>query len=164
MTTRTGAFGQFQYPTPPLAVFQEELIKSYRAFLDTRRADRPAAEYREPTEQEWEEFQKHFELRKVELGTCGRPYGTPCQHEHACVRCPVLRVDPQQRRRLEEIIRNLGDRIQEARVNGWLGEVQGLQISLEAARNKLASLDRLSRTRNRTPVTLGMPIIHGEGQ
>ncbi|MGV9248106.1 hypothetical protein [Streptomyces sp. NPDC003710] len=74
----------------------------------------------------------------------------------------MLRVDPQQRRRLEEIIRNLGDRIEEARANGWLGEVQGLQISLEAARNKLASLDRLTRTRNRTPVPLGMPIIPGE--
>ncbi|MET7608515.1 hypothetical protein ABZS96_40245 [Streptomyces avermitilis] len=127
------------------------MIKSYRTFLDIRRADRPAAEYREPTEQEWDEFQKHFELRKVALGTCGRPYGTPCAHEHACVRCPMLRVDPQQRR--------LGDRIEEARANGWLGEVQELQISLEAARNKLASLDRL--TRNRTPVTLGTPIIPG---
>ncbi|MGA5810138.1 hypothetical protein ACPC39_28815 [Streptomyces cellulosae] len=76
----------------------------------------------------------------------------------------MLRVDPQQRRRLEEIIRNLGDRIQEARVNGWLGEVQGLQISLEAARNKLASLDQLTRTRNRTPVTLGMPILPGDAR
>lgn len=66
-----------------LAVFQAELIQSYRAYLDTRRADRPAAEYREPTEDEWTEFQKHFELRKVELGTCGRPYGTQCAHEHA---------------------------------------------------------------------------------
>lgn len=28
--------------------------------------------------------QRHFELRKVSLGTCGRPYGTPCKHEHAC--------------------------------------------------------------------------------
>ncbi|MFD7948849.1 hypothetical protein [Streptomyces sp. NPDC059744] len=71
----------------------------------------------------------------------------------------MLRVDPQQRRRLEEIIRNLGDRIEEARANGWLGEAQGLQIRLEAARNKLASLDGLTRTRNRAPVTLGMPII-----
>lgn len=62
----------------------------------------------------------------------------------------MLRVDLKQRRRLEEIIHNLGDRIKEARVNGWLGEVQGLQISLEAARNKLVSLDRLARTRNRT--------------
>nr|WP_316765089.1 hypothetical protein [Streptomyces sp. NEAU-HV9] len=32
----------------------------------------------------------------------------------------------------------------------------------QAARNKLASHDRLARTRNRTPVTLGMPIIHGQ--
>ncbi|MEU0005572.1 hypothetical protein ABZ079_15120 [Streptomyces sp. NPDC006314] len=68
-----------------LAVFQEELIRSYRAFLDTRRAARPAAEYREPTEQEWDEFQKHFELRKVELGTCGRPCGHPlrCRRRRA---------------------------------------------------------------------------------
>ncbi|MDX3761864.1 hypothetical protein [Streptomyces sp. AK02-04a] len=74
----------------------------------------------------------------------------------------MLRGDPHQRRRLEEIIRNLGDRIEEARANGWLGEVQGLQISFDAARNKLASLDRLTRNRNRTPVSLGMPIIPGE--
>ncbi|MFC8394525.1 hypothetical protein [Streptomyces sp. NPDC057238] len=73
----------------------------------------------------------------------------------------MLRVDPPRRRRLQEIIRNLGDRIEEARANGWLGEVQGLQISLEAVRSKLSSLDRLARTRNRAPVTLGMPIIPG---
>ena len=39
---------------------------------------------------EWEEFEEHFDKRKVELGTCGRPYGTPCAHEHACIRCPML--------------------------------------------------------------------------
>lgn len=61
-----------------LAVFQDELIRSYRAFLDKRRAERPEAEYREPTDAEWQDFQQHFELRKLELGTCGRPYGTPC--------------------------------------------------------------------------------------
>ncbi|WP_308168760.1 tyrosine-type recombinase/integrase [Nonomuraea sp. NEAU-A123] len=145
-----------------LAVFQGELINSYRAFLDTRRAVRPAAEYREPTEDEWQEFQQHFELRKVELGTCGRPYGTPCAHEHACVRCPMLRVEPAQRRRLEQITRNLRDRIEEARINGWLGEVQGLQISLDAAGRKLAALDRLARKQPSAPVSLGMPIIPGE--
>jgi hypothetical protein len=66
------------------------------------------------------------------------------------------------RRRLEEIIRNLTDRIDEARANGWLGEVQGLQVSAEAARNKLAALDRLTRNRPRASVDLGMPIIPGE--
>ncbi|MFI0410688.1 tyrosine-type recombinase/integrase [Actinomadura sp. 3N508] len=67
-----------------LAVFQDDLIRTYRAFVDERRAMRPTTEYREPTQEEWREFQQHFELRKVELGTCGRPYGTPCNHEHAC--------------------------------------------------------------------------------
>ena len=130
-----------------LAVFQDELIRSYRAFLDKRRAVRPEAEYREPTDQEWQDFQQHFELRKLELGTCGRPYGSPCQHEHACLRCPSLRVDPRQRARLIEIIRNLSDRISESRINGWLGEVQGLQTSLDAAKRKLVSLDRTASSR-----------------
>lgn len=74
----------------------------------------------------------------------------------------MLRVDPAQRRRLEEIIRNLTDRIDEARANGWLGEVQGLQISIEAARSKLASLDRLARNRSRTSINLGMPTSPAE--
>jgi site-specific recombinase XerD len=141
-----------------LAVFQDELIRSYRAFLDKRRSVRPEAEYREPTDAEWRDFQQHFELRKLELGACGRPYGTPCQHEHACLRCPSLRVDPRQRTRLIEIIRNLADRISEARINGWLGEVQGLQTSLDAAKRKLVSLDRA--TSNRPGSTdLGMPQV-----
>jgi hypothetical protein len=33
-----------------MAVFQDDLIRSYRAFLDKRRAIRPAGEYREPTD------------------------------------------------------------------------------------------------------------------
>ena len=32
-----------------------------------------------------------------------------------------------------------------ALANGWLGEVQGLQVSLDAARAKMASLARASR-------------------
>ncbi|MFL6124268.1 tyrosine-type recombinase/integrase [Actinophytocola sp.] len=73
-----------------LAVFQDDLVRAYRTFLERRRATRPQAEYREPTEQEWNEFQQHFELRKLELGTCGRPYGTPCKHEHACLTEVIL--------------------------------------------------------------------------
>ncbi|MCQ4129043.1 site-specific integrase [Rhodococcus erythropolis] len=125
-----------------LAVFQDDLIKSYHRYLDNRRALRPTEEYRDPTSQEWTDFQEHFAARKLELGTCGRPYGTPCNHEHACIRCPMLRVDPQARPRLVAIIANLKERIQEARSSGWLGEVEGLQTSLNAAANKLATLDR----------------------
>ncbi len=119
----------------------------------------PAAEYREPTDDEWREFEQHFELRKLELGTCGRPYGSPCKHEHACIRCPMLRVDPRQRARLIEITRNLADRIDEARHNGWLGEIQGLQHSLEQTKSKLVRLDRTRARTSSTPswTELGMP-------
>ena len=65
-----------------IAVFDEELVRSYRAFLDKRRSLRPEAEYRQPTDQEWGDFQQHFQVRKLELGECGRPYGSPCKHEH----------------------------------------------------------------------------------
>ncbi|WP_197093596.1 hypothetical protein [Nonomuraea sp. SBT364] len=52
------------------------------------------------------------------------------------------------------------ERISEARINGWLGEVHGLQVSLTKAKEKLASLDR-STDRTRTAsgsVHLGMPL------
>ena len=64
-----------------------------------------------PPTQEWEEFLGHFERRKLALGDCGRAYGTTCIHEHSCVRCPLLRVDPAQRHRLNEIRDNLLARI-----------------------------------------------------
>lgn len=140
-----------------LAVFQEDLIRTYRSFLTRRRDERPSEEYREPTEQEWTEFQQHFQARKLELGECGRPYGSPCSHEHACIRCPMLRVDPRQQERLTQIMRNLTDRIHEATMNGWLGEAQGLETTLKAARAKLASLQKQA---SRNSVTaLGIPAI-----
>ncbi|MGH3608458.1 MAG: tyrosine-type recombinase/integrase, partial [Pseudonocardiaceae bacterium] len=142
-----------------MAIFDEQLVRSYRTFLDNRRAQRPEVEYREPSEEEWREFQQHFQLRKLELGECGRPYGTPCKHEHACIRCPSLRLDPRGRPRLVEIIANLRDRIEEAKLNGWLGEVAGLNASLQAAARKLASLDRMQDRQPSGPVNLGIPVI-----
>jgi site-specific recombinase XerD len=142
-----------------LAVFNDDLIRTYRGFLDRRRAERPASDYREPTDAEWLEFEQHFALRKLELGTCARPYGSPCKHEHACIRCPMLRVDPRQRHRLAEIIGNLTERITEAQLNGWLGEVQGLQTSLTAAKNKLATTDRQPPVRPGALTDLGIPTL-----
>lgn len=45
-------------------------------------------------------------------------------------------------------------------MNGWLGEVQGLEISLNTAKRKLASLDRsIERNRRTGPTDLGMPTV-----
>jgi len=137
------------------AVYPDEVINGHRAFIARRRALRPSTEYRVPTEQEWEEFLGHLERRKLSLGTCGRSYDTPCVHEHACLRCSLLRPDPAQRPRLVEIRDNLHARIAEARQQGWLGEVDGLQISLTGARQKLAQLDQIAA--QPTSTHLGMP-------
>ena len=49
------------------------------------------------------------------------------------LRCAMLRIAPEQRPRLVAIIRNLANRIEEAKINGWHGEIQGLQVSLTKA-------------------------------
>jgi len=150
------AFGQFRYPTPPLAVYPEEAINGHRAFIARRRELRPSEEYRTPTDEEWEEFLGHFERRKVALGDCGRAYGTACVHEHSCVRCPLLRIEPAQRPRLTDIRDNLVARVEEALRERWIGEAEGLKVSLAAANAKLAQLDGLAARRN-AAVGLGMP-------
>jgi len=145
-----------QYPTPPEAVYSEDIVTHHRAFIARRRALRPAEEYRELSAEEWDQFLGHFELRKVALGTCTRDFGTPCAHEHSCIRCPLLRPDPVQTDRLAEIRDNLQDRIAEARREGWLGEVAGLETSLAAAEQKLQAANRLALRRT-TITNLGMP-------
>ena len=138
------------------AVYPEEVISGHRAFIARRRALRPSQEYRVPTDEEWAEFTGHFERRRVALGDCGRSYDTPCIHEHACLRCPLLRPDPAQRSRLAQICGNLADRIAEAESARWLGEAEGLKISLVGARSKLAQMDQITARRSAT-INLGMP-------
>jgi hypothetical protein len=137
------------------AVYPQEVINGHRAFIARRRTLRPSEEYRTPTDEEWEQFLGHFQRRKVALGECGRAYGTSCQHEHSCVRCPLLRVDPGERPRLIEIRDNLTARIAEAEQHGWLGEAENLNVSLTAAGNKLAQLEE--RIRKASTVNLGIP-------
>jgi hypothetical protein len=136
------------------AVYPEEAIQAHLAFLARRRSLRPSEEYRTPTDDEWQEFLGHFERRKVSIGTCARAFATPCIHEHACVRCPMLWPDPAQRPRLAEIRDNLTARLAEAEREGWLGEVDGLQVSLAGAQDKLAQMER--RSQGAAPVELAL--------
>lgn len=138
------------------AIYPEAAINAHRQFIARRRTLRPADEYRPVTDAEWEEFRGHFARRKVALGDCGRAYGTPCIHEHSCIRCPLLRPDPAQKPRLTEIILNLAVRIEEAEDNGHLGEAEGRKADLEAARDKLAQMNHIAASR-RAAVDLGMP-------
>src|SRR5476649_1887762 len=137
------------------AVYPEEIINGHRAFIARRRELRPSQEYRTPSDEEWAEFLGHFERRKVALGDCGRSYDTPCIHEHSCLRCPLLRPDPDERGRLTQILDNLQARIAEAETHRWFGEAEGLKVSLAGARSKLAQMDQISVRRN-TTVNLGV--------
>jgi hypothetical protein len=137
------------------AVYPQEAIAAHQAFIARRRQLRPSEEYRQPTDAEWQQFLGHFQRRKVSTGTCGRAFGTGCIHEHACIRCSLLWPEPAHQARLEEIRDNLQARIAEAHREGWLGEVEGLKVSLAGAEDKLDQL----RRRTSTTTSLGTPTI-----
>lgn len=67
----------------------------------------------------------------------------------------LLRGDPAQMPRLEEIRANLAGRLQEVREQGWLGEAAAIETTLAAAAQKLAAMRDL--TTRRTGIHLGMP-------
>jgi site-specific recombinase XerD len=143
-----------------VAVFNEDVVRHYQAFLDRRRQARPADEYREVTQPEWLGFEEHFDQRKVELGGCARPYGTPCQHEHACLRCPMININPTMLPRLDEIEDDLQARRSRAAHEGWLGEIEGIDLTLTFLRQKRDQTRRLARI---APTDLGMPGLLSTG-
>jgi hypothetical protein len=53
----------------------------------------------------------------------------------------MLWPDPEQHPRLTEIRDNLTARIAEAEREGWLGEIDGLQVSLAGAEQKLNQME-----------------------
>jgi len=101
----------------------EDVFDAYERFINNRRLARPSAEYHERTQTEWDEFIQHFGQRKIALGSCHRPYGSDCAHEHACIRCDFCQIDPSQSGRLDEIRDNLRLQAEEAQRNRWLGDV-----------------------------------------
>jgi transposase len=139
-----------------VTVVQEDVIRHYQTQLAGRWAARPVREYRTPTAKEWYEFEEHFDKRKVELGNCGRPYTTPGEHEYACIRCPMLQVDPVMIQRLDEINTDLVARRELAETKGWLGELEDIDLTLRFLQDKRADAQRLATL---GPTNLGMPVI-----
>jgi integrase len=139
-----------------VAVYPTQVVRHFQAHLVRRRASRPSQEYRDPTAQEWEGFQQHFRRRRMALGDCYRPYGSDCSHEHACVRCPMLRMDPTQVPRLLQIEQDTHRLLTEAQHNGWEGEAAGLQDTLVHIADKKAQVQRIQASSSdaMTPVWL----------
>ncbi|MFF0401743.1 hypothetical protein ACFYSJ_39475 [Streptomyces sp. NPDC005248] len=70
----------------------------------------------------------------------------------------VLIVSPKERPRLLEIRQNLTYRIADAEREGWLGEAEGLSVSLAAAEEKIERLDA-RESRRGSSVFLGVPTL-----
>ncbi len=138
-----------------VAVYPDDVVRHCQDHLARRRTLRPAEEYRPPSEEEWAEFEQHFRRRKMALGDCFRPYGTDCPHEHACVRCPMLRIDPAQIGRLDQIEADTHRLLAEAREHGWEGEAAGLEATLVHIADKRAQAERTQRAALAAPVLIG---------
>jgi len=129
-----------------VATYPTEVFDQYEKFLARRRQERPSDEYRRPTTEELKEFGEHFGKRRVELGNCARPYGTACVHEHACIRCDLLRVQPDAGDRLQRIEDDLEVRIGAAETNQWLGDVEQLRLTMSHLQEKKVQLGELMAT------------------
>jgi hypothetical protein len=57
--------------------------------------------------------------------------------------------------RLERIYANLADRLDEAKEQGWLGEVAAIETTMAAAAQKLEAM----RAARNTPIQLGVPSV-----
>ena len=68
---------------------------------------------------------------------------------------PTTSSRPSSNPGLEKIHANLADRLQEAREQGWLGEVAAIETTMAAAAQKLKAM----HTARETPVHLGMPDV-----
>jgi integrase-like protein len=125
-----------------VAVYPEHVIDAFHAHLAARRLLRPTDEYATPTAGELERFFEHFPRRRLALGDCVRPYESPCRHEHACVRCPMLVPDPERLSLLLEKEASIREELAFARQHDLRGEVEGLEITLVHYAEKRREIDR----------------------
>ncbi len=63
----------------------------------------------------------------------------------ACVRCPMLHVNPKMLGRLDELETDLVARRQRAELEGWTGEAEGIDLTLTFLRSKREDAQRRIR-------------------
>ena len=68
----------------------------------------------------------------------------------------MLRIDPKMLNRLDEIEADLVTRRAHAEAEGWVGEIEGIDLTLTFLRGKREDARRLARI---TPVDLGLPAM-----
>ena len=138
------------------AVYPEEAINGHRAFLARRRALRPSRGIpRCRPMRNGRSSSATSHAARSRSATAAGPTAPAASTSTAASGARCYALDPAQRPRLADLRDNLQARIDEAQREGWLGEAEGLKVSLAAARHKLAQLDDLAR--RRSTIHLGMP-------
>jgi hypothetical protein len=72
----------------------------------------------------------------------------------------MLNINPKMLPRLDEIETDLLDRRARAEQEGWLGKIEGLDLTLTFLRQKREESQRLARI---APINLGMPGLRPAG-
>jgi hypothetical protein len=91
-------------------------------------------------------------------GDCYRPYGSDCPHERACVRCPMLCMDPVQLPRLLQIEHDTHRLLAEAQQQGWEGEAAGLQDTPGHIADKKAQVQRIQANSSGSPTPVWLTL------
>ena len=138
------------------APYPDEAIQAHLAFLARRRALRPTEEYRAPTDAEWEEFLATLNAANSPPASAAAPSAPPASTSTPACATPCTGPTPPSGPASPRSADNLIARIAEAERKGWLGETEGLKISLAGAEDKLAQIDRHPGA---ATVDLGMPIL-----
>jgi hypothetical protein len=111
-----------------VAVFDDDVVRHYQQFLDNRRQLRPAEDYRPTTD---EVDRVRGALRQTQGRT--RRMRPPLRHSvlsrarlHPV---PDAAGQPEDAARLDELETDLLDRRSRAEQEGWLGEIDGLDLT-----------------------------------
>ena len=81
--------------------------------------------------------------------------GAGTKKPNACVRCPMLHVNPKMLPHLDELENDLQQRRKRA-AEGWAGEIEGIDLTLAFLRDKRAEAHRVEQ---REPIHLGLPAV-----
>ena len=134
------------------AVYPEEAINGHRAFIARRRALRPAEEYRTPPSRNGRSSSATSNAARSPSAPAAAPTPPPASTStaacdaHCCGRTP-----PSAAASSRSATTSL-TRIAEAHREGWLGEVDGLKVSLAgAARSSPNSTNSAARAADRPP-------------
>lgn len=129
------------------AVYSEEVVDAFHNHVAQKREKRPPEEYRDPTPEEFADFEAHFGKRQLRLGRCDRTYGTDCPRQHACHRCPLLALQDEDEQRLLAMRKEITTQVVAAVDDGLPGEVERLSADLAGIEDRLATIRHHRATR-----------------